>query len=80
VANSDEPVEPDGVDDLVVARARSLDGRKWLEVIVKIVEAYGREPGRHELVQCELDTLVVAACERAKRILRSDLDPSGRSG
>jgi hypothetical protein len=70
----DPAEEPTVADALVVARAASLDGRRWLEAITRLLEAYSREPERDALVQTELDTLVIAACRRAKRILRADLD------
>ena len=66
------PAPPDEVDALVVARAKSLDDRRWLETIAKLIEAYTHEPDREGPVQESLDSLLGAACARATRILRSD--------
>ncbi len=82
-----EPVEPDddSTDD-VEEEAAAIDleenGRKWLRAISELVTAaYGPVPtvsdGRvRELdrrVQFGLDMMMIAACERATRVLHSDL-------
>jgi hypothetical protein len=72
-AAADEPAGPDAVEAIREAIACEQNSRAWLASCAKVVETYSREPGRDELVQCALDTLVIAACERGKRILRSDL-------
>ncbi len=68
--------EPDGVED-VEDLAQAIDveenGRKWLRAITSLVEHRSTESDPSDRVQLALDKLMIAACERGGRILRSDL-------
>jgi hypothetical protein len=49
------------------------DQRAWLHVALEVIAARHQEPDRSDRVGLALDLLMIAAAERARRILRSDL-------
>ena len=57
--------------------AAVIEGRMMLTEITAFLAAYRAEPAREPRVQYALDMAAIAACERAVRILRSDLDALG---
>ncbi len=67
------PVEPTADDVMASCVEVEAERRRWLRAITPLIEAYGSEPERDPVVQAALDSLVVAAVARLKRILRSDL-------
>lgn len=48
-----------------------------LEKVVEVLANRSRKPDPSPRVQLAMDMLVIAACERAERIFRSDLPPIG---
>lgn len=50
------------------------DRRLWLRAIVPIVQLRSHESDPSGRVQLAFDLMHIAACERAARILQSDLD------
>ena len=73
--------EPDEatIDDAIrEAEAISGDQRRWLACVTRLIEAYSHEPTRYGPAQDALDSVIGAACARAKRILRSDLTARGQ--
>ncbi len=74
-----DPEPDDGIDeveDLAQAYDFEENGRKWLRAIASVITAaYGTDSGYDRRAQYALDQLVIAAAERAGRILRSDLGP-----
>ncbi len=73
---TDEPDGTDEVEELAEAYDFEENNREWLLAIAPIVTAgYSTEPNVDRRVQYALDMLVIAAAERATRILRSDLPP-----
>ncbi len=75
------PVDPDDntpdddVEELSQAYDFEENGRKWLRAIAPIITAgYSTEANVDRRVQYALDQLVIAACERAGRILHADVD------
>lgn len=74
--SDDEPQhEPPGCDaeTLAIARERAAQARLWLRVLTPIVQHYDHDPERPEAVQQALDTTLIAACARIRRLIRSDL-------
>ncbi len=61
----DEPLDPAGFND-----------RLWLEAVLPILQNPPADLHPNPRVQFALDRLQVAACERAVRILSSDLAPT----
>lgn len=74
-AIEDQAVEDQAVEDQAVSECPDLDmqGRLWLRAVIALLEHRPSEPDQNGRVQFALDRLAVAACERATRILRSDL-------
>ncbi len=74
----DPPDEPDGTDEVEeLAEAYDFEenSRKWLRAIAGFLEHYSTDSAIDNRVQYALDMAAIAACERASRILRSDLPP-----
>lgn len=61
---ADDPLDPIGLND-----------RLWLKALVPILHGLSDEPDANPRVQFAIDRLRIAACERAVRILSSDLAP-----
>lgn len=72
---TDDDSTVDGSDDeaLQDVLAVEMQRRLWLRSIVPILQARSQENDPSDRVQLALDWLTIAACERARRILRSDL-------
>lgn len=68
-----EPINPTLIDDLAVARERAAQARLWLRVLTPVIQYYDHDPGRPPDVQQALDSTLIAACARIRRLVRSDL-------
>lgn len=60
----DDPLDSIGISD-----------RLWLRTILQIIQASTNESHPNPRVQFALDRVQIAACERAMRVLSSDLTP-----
>ncbi len=49
--------------------------RLWLKAILPLLQLRSRDSDPSDRVQFALDQMTIAACERAARILRTDLRP-----
>ena len=72
--------DPEPAPDVaIVAKAdRDLQDQTWISAILPILSAYRMPPTEFDgetdkSVQTALDSLIVTACARLKRILRSDV-------
>lgn len=64
------------IDEVIAqAEARERDARQWLRVITPLIQLRSHDADPSDRVQLAFDLLHIAACERAARILRSDLGP-----
>ncbi len=68
-----EPVEPDAADIAAEAYLIEKNGRKWLHAIAAVLAQNAQDSGMDRRVQYAFDQTMIAALERATRILRSDL-------
>lgn len=68
--DDDPPDEP----DLVAGFEREIEDRKWLKAIVPVLQLRSHDRDPSGRVQLALDLVHIEACERIRRILRSDLE------
>lgn len=68
-------VTPAVLDDMIAATANlGAEQRLWLKSCRTMMHQRSREEDPSPRVQLALDLVVIEACERARRILRGDLD------
>ncbi len=79
---SDEPASPlDDQGDSALGAADDplgsvgLNDRLWLRALIPILQCLPDDPHVNPRVQFAIDRLRIATCERAVRILSSDLAP-----
>jgi hypothetical protein len=72
--NEDLDEEPP-IDDELVADIIDLESQKrlWVRALIPLLQLRSRESDPSSRVQLALDLLHIAACERIRRLLRSDL-------
>jgi hypothetical protein len=68
-----ESFEPDPVEAAAEAYARDQSARKWPGTIAQVLGSYSVDVMTDPQVRHALDNLTIAASERARRILWSDL-------
>jgi hypothetical protein len=63
------------IDDELVADIIDLESQKrlWVRALIPLLQLRSRESDPSSRVQLALDLLHIAACERIRRLLRSDL-------
>lgn len=66
----------DPIESAAELLADDSQRRLWLRAIVSLIQLRTRESDPSHRVQYALDQMQIAACERAARILRSDLPPA----
>ena len=75
------PSEPEPAEsDPVEAQICEADRRNWLRAITPILQLRSHDADPSGRVQLAFDLLHIAACERASRILRSDIDGPSPAG
>jgi hypothetical protein len=72
--NEDLDEEPP-IDDELVADIIDLESQKrlWVRALIPLLQLRSRESDPSSRVQLALDLVHIAACERIRRLLRSDL-------
>lgn len=67
--------EESPIDDDLVAEVIDLETQKrlWVRALIPLLQLRSRESDPSGRVQLALDLMFIAACERIRRILRSDL-------
>jgi hypothetical protein len=70
----DSPTDDDLVNDIIDLETEK---RLWLRAIIPLLQLRSHEADPSGRVQLAFDLMHIAACERARRLLRSDL-PAGR--
>ncbi len=83
LSEAPEPPEPEieqmDVDEAIhEAQAIEDNSRAWLKAVLPLMRLEMPEWGRSDRVTFAIDQVAIAACERARRILRSDLGPDQR--
>jgi hypothetical protein len=74
---ADDQAEADqDAEALIDAAAQDAQQRLWLRAIIEILKQRSGERDHSDRVAFAEDQLMVAAYERAARILRSDLGPA----
>lgn len=74
----DEPNEPATPEEVAAEiLGDEAQKRQWLRAIVPLLQLRSHESDPSDRVQFAFDRLFIAACERAARILRSDLANEG---
>ncbi len=73
----DDSADHDDVEELAEAYDFEENGRKWLKAVAVLLEHRGQDSESYVAprVRYAIDDLVIAACERGARILRSDCPP-----
>ena len=63
------------IDDELVADVIDLEAQKrlWVRALIPLLQLRSRESDPSSRVQFALDLMHIAACERIRRLLRSDL-------
>jgi hypothetical protein len=63
------------IDDELVADIIDLESQKrlWVRALIPLLQLRSRESDPSSRVQLALDLVHIAACERIRRLLRSDL-------
>jgi hypothetical protein len=71
--DDEEPGEP--TEDDMAAQVLDLEAQKrlWLRAIVPLLAARSHDADPSGRVQLALDLMHIAACDRIRRLLRSDL-------
>ncbi len=69
----DDSAPEDEVEELAEAYDLEENGRKWLRAITGLLERHTDDSATDRRVQFSIDMMTIAACERATRILHSDL-------
>ena len=64
------------VERLAVVEAFETRNRLWLRAILPLLQPAPVDPDPNPRVQFAFDRMRIAACERAARILASDVEPS----
>ncbi len=82
-----EPIDPEGgnallsgpsTDELIQAALdEEAQNRLWLRAIIPLLQLRSHDPDPSGRVQLAFDLMHIAACERASRLLRSDLVHDG---
>jgi hypothetical protein len=68
--DADSPTDDDLVNDIIDLETQK---RLWLRSIIPLLQLRSNETDSSGRVQLALDLMHVAACERVRRLLRSDL-------
>jgi hypothetical protein len=77
ITTPSEPVEPTAEDLAGDAQAVEGQARLWLKAIAPLLQLRSHDSDPSSRVQLAFDLMHIAACERAARVLRSDLGPDG---
>jgi hypothetical protein len=70
---SEEPTDPDPIEVAAELLADEGQARLWLKALLPILQLRSHDTDPIGRVQFSYDQMHIAACERATRILRSDL-------
>jgi hypothetical protein len=74
-SRNDDLDEETPIDDELVADVIDLESQKrlWVRALIPLLQLRSRESDPSSRVQLALDLMHIAACERIRRLLRSDL-------
>ena len=74
-SRNDDLDEETPSDDELVADIIDLESQKrlWVRALIPLLQLRSRESDPSSRVQLALDLMHIAACERIRRLLRSDL-------
>jgi hypothetical protein len=74
-SRNDDLDEETPIDDDLVADVIDLESQKrlWVRALIPLLQLRSRESDPSSRVQLALDLMHIAACERIRRLLRSDL-------
>ena len=75
-SSSDDDLDDDSpTDDDLVAQLIDLETQKrlWLRAIIPLLQLRSRDSDPSGRVQLAFDLMHISACERVRRLLRSDL-------
>jgi hypothetical protein len=74
-SSNDDLDEDNSVDDELVDAVIDLETQKrlWVRALIPLLQLRSRESDPSGRVQLALDLMHIAACERIRRLLRSDL-------
>ncbi len=77
-ADNDDLDQDTSVDDELVADIIDLESQKrlWVRALIPLLQLRSRDSDPSGRVQLALDLMHIAACERIRRLLRSDLPDS----
>jgi hypothetical protein len=72
---NDDLDDDSAVDDELLAEVIDLETQKrlWVRALIPLLQLRSRETDPSGRVQLALDLMHIAACERIRRLLRSDL-------
>jgi hypothetical protein len=72
---NDDLDDDSAVDDELLAEVIDLETQKrlWIRALIPLLQLRSRESDPSGRVQLALDLMHIAACERIRRLLRSDL-------
>ncbi len=70
---------PEPTADQLIQAALEQEAQKrlWLRAIIPLLQLRSHDPDPSGRVQLAFDLMHIAACERASRLLRSDLSSGG---
>jgi hypothetical protein len=73
-SRNDDLDEESSIDDELVADVIDLESQKrlWVRALIPLLQLRSRESDPSSRVQLALDLMHIAACERIRRLLRSD--------
>ena len=71
----DDRDDDNAIDDELLAEVIDLETQKrlWVRALIPLLQLRSRETDPSGRVQLALDLMHIAACERIRRLLRSDL-------
>ena len=72
---NDDLDDDSAIDDELLAEVIDLETQKrlWVRALIPLLQLRSRETDPSGRVQLALDLMHIAACERIRRLLRSDL-------
>jgi hypothetical protein len=76
---NDDLDEDSLVDDELVAQIIDMETQKrlWVRTLIPLLQLRSRESDPSGRVQLALDLMHITACDRIRRLLRSDVDNEG---
>ena len=79
-SHDDDRDEDSTIDDELLAEVIDLETQKrlWVRALIPLLQLRSRESDLSGRVQLALDLMHIAACDRIRRLLRSDVEDQQR--